>query len=236
MRRRIWELDALRGLCVIGMVIVHLIYNAAALFGLIPGELPALFTLIQNTGGTAFLLISGICATLGSRSLRRGTLVLGCGMALTAVTAAGFALGVCGSGYIIWFGALHCLGLCMIFWQGAKKLSTPVLGLFGIILTILGWRLRSVLVDFPWLIWLGLATPRFVSPDYFPIAPNFGYFLLGAVIGRTLYRQKKSLLPKVDANRFPVSFLRYCGTHSLAIYLIHQPVLLVGMTILSLLR
>jgi uncharacterized membrane protein len=234
LRKRIWELDALRGLCVIGMVIVHLIYNAAELFGMISGELPSLFTFVQNTGGIAFLLISGICATLGSRSLRRGVLVFCCGMALTVITAAGTRLGFCGREMIIWFGTLHCLGMCMIFWQGVKGCSSLILGILSIFIILFGWWIQHIPVPFPWLIPLGLATPRFVSPDYFPLAPNFGYFLLGAVIGRTLYRYKESLLPKVDTHRFPVSFLQYCGTHSLAIYLLHQPVLLVGMTILSL--
>ena len=27
MRKRIWELDALRGLCILGMVLVHLVYD-----------------------------------------------------------------------------------------------------------------------------------------------------------------------------------------------------------------
>lgn len=236
MRKRIWELDALRGLCIIGMVIVHLIYNAAELFGMISGELPPLFTFVQNTGGNAFLLISGICVTLGSRNLRRGLLVFGCGMVLTVVTATGCWLGFCERELIIWFGALHCLGLCMILWQGVKGWPAPILGMLGISIILLGWRMESILVDFPWMIWLGLATPQFITSDYFPIAPNFGYFLLGAVIGKTLYRHKKSLFPKVDAERFPMSFLQYCGTHSLAIYLLHQPVLLAGMTILSLFR
>ena len=34
MRKRIWELDALRGLCILGMVLVHLVYDIRDLYGL----------------------------------------------------------------------------------------------------------------------------------------------------------------------------------------------------------
>ena len=37
MKKRIWELDALRGLCVIGMVAVHLVYDLAVMYRVVSG-------------------------------------------------------------------------------------------------------------------------------------------------------------------------------------------------------
>ena len=70
-----------------------------------------------------------------------------------------------------------------------------------------------------------MTAPGFSSSDFFPLLPHLGWFLLGACLGRTLYREKKSLLPNFPSDNILVRFFRWCGTHSLWIYLIHQPVL-----------
>ena len=83
---------------------------------------------------------------------------------------------------------------------------------------------------------LGFVPEDFASSDYFPLLPNLGYFLLGAVLGRTVYRKKESLLPKVNDRNPVLRFLQLCGKHSLWIYLLHQPVLSGICWLLSLLR
>lgn len=222
---RIWELDALRGACVLGMVIVHFIFDLVELYGLVKWEYPLLFSFMTNWGGVAFLLISGICATLGSRCIRRGLIVLGCGMLVTAVTAGMYLLGMADAGIIIWFGVLHCLGVCMASWHFLQKLPTPALGLLGVAMAAAGFRINTLRADTPYFIWLGLTTPTFSTPDYFPLLPYLGFFLLGTVLGRTIYRSKQSLLPKANVHNPIIRFCTLCGKHSLIIYLAHQPVL-----------
>ncbi len=226
MKNRIWELDAFRGLCVLGMVAVHLIFDLVVLYRLIPVELPAAFNFIQLWGGVLFLVISGISATLGSRSIRRGLIVLGCGMTVFIVTLSMYLLGLADKGMIIWFGVLQCLGVCMLLWAGFKKLPTWLLAVLGVGMIAAGLYLRSViLVDFPWLVWLGFLYPGFVSADYFPLLPHLGFFLLGAVLGRTVYGKKVSLLPRVNVKNPLIRFLTGCGKLSLPIYMLHQPVI-----------
>lgn len=226
MKKRIWELDALRGVCVLGMVAVHLVYDLTQLSGLVEWTYPRWFSLIKDWGGVLFLLISGVCVTLGSRNLRRGVIVLGCGMVCTAVTFAMAALGLSDPAIVIWFGVLHCLGACMLLWSVLEKLPVKAMVILGALLALAGLALRRMVFSFPWLIPLGFVTEGFASSDYFPLLPHLGFFLLGAALGRTVYREKRSLLPRVPENNPILRFFRFCGRNSLIIYLLHQPIIL----------
>jgi len=222
MTKRIWELDALRGICVLGMVIVHVIYDLGSL-GF--EHASRVISFAQYWGGTVFVLISGICVTLGSRHIRRGVTVFGCGMVCTAVTAGLYWLRLAGKGIIIYFGVLHCLGACMLLWGLLRRCPNWLLGVLGGLLCVAGAYLeRTTLVDFPWLIPFGFLYPDFSSSDYFPLLPNLGYFLFGTLLGCTLYRKKITLFPNFNAQALPVRLFSQCGKHSLSIYLLHQPV------------
>lgn len=225
MNRRIWELDALRGLCILGMVVVHFVYDLRDMFGLADFAYPGIFLFIMNWGSVLFLLISGICVTLGSHPVRRGLIVFGCGMVCTLVTGGMYLTGLQGRGIVIWFGILHCLGLCMLLWPLAKRLPNWGLAVAAVALLALGYWFRTLTVQAPFLFPLGLTAPGFTSSDYFPLLPNLGWFLLGALTGRTLYRRKQSLFPRIPSGAAGVRFLSWCGRQSLLIYLLHQPVL-----------
>ena len=226
MKERIWELDAFRGICILGMIVVHFVYDVTVLYRLAKWQIPEAFYFVQRWGGVLFLLISGICVTLGSRSIRRGLIVFGCGMVITAVTYGMYALDFSDKSILIYFGVLHCLGICMILWPLFRKLPTWALAILGAVMVAFGLYLQGISpASTPWLLPLGFTYPGFVSSDYFPLLPNLGYFLLGAVLGRTLYRQKKSLLPRVNPGNSPVRFFTACGRLSLPIYMLHQPVI-----------
>lgn len=225
---RIWELDALRGLCILGVAAVHFVYDLVDLYGLVRWEYPVWFELLKNWGGTVFFLLSGICVTLGSQSLHRGGIVFTCGMLCTAVTWGMYRLDMADRSMVIWFGALHCLGLCMLIWPVFRKAPRWLTAAVGAVLTAVGmyWQLSHARGDLFWMIPLGVPTHDFVSPDYFPLLPFLGYFLVGAAVGKLLYPQKRSLLPGAQEKWMPVRFLCACGRQSLLIYLLHQPVLM----------
>jgi len=226
-KNRIWELDALRGLCILGMVVFHLLYDLTELYRLVSWRLPAFLFLVQYAGGRVFLILSGLCVTLGSRCVRRGLNVLAGGMLCTAVTAGMHRLGLAGASLIIRFGVLHCLGCCMLLWPAFKKLPWQALCALGVVMVCVGAYLdwSNLRTDVVWLFPLGIPYYGFSSGDYYPLLPCLGYFLLGSVLGRTLYRRQQTLLPRVDPAFLPVAFLRICGQQSLLIYLLHQPIL-----------
>ena len=125
----------------------------------------------------------------------------------------------------------------MLLWPVFKKLPWWALVILSIPLIWLGiWMRNQAGVDTKWLMPLGLPWQGFVSSDYFPLLPNLGYFLLGAVLGRTVYRKKESLLPKVNDRNCVLRFLQLCGKQSLWIYLLHQPLLSGLCWLLSLLQ
>lgn len=223
MKQRIWELDALRGLCILAVLVFHLIFDLVEVFGLIRWQYPEWFVLVRDWGGVVFLVLSGICVTLGTKSTRRGLIVLGSGMVCTAVTVGMTFFGFHHS-IIIYFGVLHCLGTCMLLWPLFKKCPWWALLPLGLAVIGLGFWSQTLRVETPWLIPFGLMYPGFSSSDYFPLLPHLGFFLLGAVLGKTLYREKKSLLPKAQTASL-IRPLTFCGRHSLWIYLLHQPVL-----------
>ncbi len=226
MQKRIWELDALRGFAILCMVGVHFAYALPDLFPFVDSDW---FYVLKQWGGYVFVVLCGVCATLGSRPVRRGALVFGCGMVCTAVTLGLYLLRFADKSIIIWFGALHCLGACMLLWPLFRKMPWWLLALCGITGMALGWLFDGyVKASFPWLVPLGITFPGFSTVDYFPLFPNFGAFLLGAAVGRLAYRQKQSLLPRVK----PPQFLCACGKHSLWIYLLHQP----AITLVDMLR
>lgn len=224
-KQRIWELDVFRGICILGVVAVHFVYDLTELYGIVQWKYPAWFSFIKQWGGVLFLLLSGICATLGSRSVRRGGIVLACGMLISAVTYGMYRFGFDKS-IIIYFGVLHCLGCCMILWFGFKHLPSWLLAVLGIAMVVAGLHLSRIYpVEHPYLVPLGFTPTNFATSDYFPLLPNLGFFLLGSVFGRIVYRKKETRIPCVNPQNIFVRIFSFIGRHSLLIYLLHQPIL-----------
>ena len=205
----------------IGMILIHLHYDVVELFGLWDWN-PGWYQLFKNNYGAVFLLISGVSVTLGNHPVKRGLQVFCCGLLCTAATAGMYFLGFAGKDIIIYFGVLQCLGCCMMLWHLFRRAKSRLLLVLAAAMVGLGLWLRGVGFSFPWLTVLGFAPYGFASSDYFPLFPNLGYFLIGAVLGRKLYAEKISRFPRENP---PAKFLQWMGRNSLLIYLLHQPIL-----------
>ena len=224
MSKRIWELDALRGIMILGVVGVHLLFDLDYFLGIDVVKNPVLQYCLDRCG-FLFVVLSGLSVTLGKHNIKRGLQVLGYGMVITLVTAGMYFLGFADRFIIIYFGVLHLLGVCMLLWSLFKKLPPWAAALLGAGFVALGVLLRHVRADTVWLVPLGVTFPGFSSSDYFPLLPHLGWFLLGASLGPLLYREKRSRVPWKYQNCAFARFLGFCGRNSLWIYLIHQPVL-----------
>lgn len=225
MKKRIWELDVLRGVCLLVMTVIHFVYDITVLFPLVQWQVPGWYSYLVPLTGSIFVLISGICVTLGKHPVRRGLTVLGGGMLCTAVTVLLSFTGFCDESIVIYFGVLHCLGCCMLLWPLFRRCPHWLLPVVGLGLLLLGRYLETLQGRWVWLIPLGVVTPEFVSSDYFPLVRHLGTFLCGAGAARYVYAGGVSLFPKVREKFFLIRFFGWCGRKSLWIYLLHQPVL-----------
>ncbi len=229
MKKRIWELDMLRGIFLLNIMAYHFAFDLVYLFGLVRLENPVMRVLFQmgnDWGGTPFLLISGLCITFSSRPVQRGLQVIAGGLLISLVMMGIYLLGFSDRSIMIHFGVLHCIGTCMLLWPLLKKLPVPALLAIGAVLTAVGLYLKftDMRVSHHWFTLFGAPKRGFASSDYFPLLPNLGYFLMGAGLGKVLYPTRQTLFPRANDRIFPVSFFGFFGRHSLILYLVHQPV------------
>lgn len=224
MKRRIWELDVARGACLLLMFYCHIVYDLVFLFRIVPTVNDGgLFQFTTNYTGILFITLSGISATLGKHPIKRGLTVFGGGMVVTLTTFLMYKAGFADKGFMIYFGILHCIGLCMLIWPAFRKFPWWVLIPVGLAVICIKDLVQGIYVDTYLLLPFGVYPRYFVTSDYFPLVPCFGYFLIGSGLGRLLYKKKESRLPELRF--FPFNALGFMGRHSLLIYLAHQPIL-----------
>ena len=221
-KERIQIIDALRGLSIILMVAYHTGYNLV-MFKLAPEEAlyNPLLSVLQPLFAGVFILLSGVSARYARNNRMRGLRVLGCAMVVS------FVSGI--FGVLIYFGILHCLGLCMILCGDPERTLDRVLPrliqpfllvpLFVIGRIFLYFE-SEIVAPIPYVYIFGLYPPDFGSADYFPILPWFFLYLLGAWVG--LYIKERRFPRWFYAFRMP--FLPVVGRHTLLIYMLHQPV------------
>lgn len=204
-------------MCVIA---IH-VFSFGKLFGGWTFEWSSLLWAVKQYGGAFFVFLSGVCAVLGSRSVKRGAAVFFCGMILTGLTEWLYLSGREDEHVLIQWGVLHCIGMCMILWPLFRKLPAYARLAAGVALTAAGYYIKlQIHVRNPWLFPLGLRTWSFTAMDYFPMLPNFGWFLLGSGAGSLIYGKRQPLFPDLKPGIFA-----FCGRNSLLIYMIHQPIL-----------
>ena len=230
---RFWEIDSLRGVAIILMVISNLVTDIA-FFGILGIDAYSGFwVVLARVVVSMFILLAGISLTLSYSRIRkgkpgeirkkyflRGAKIFGAGMLITLVTWVFIP-----EGFIL-FGILHLIGFSIIL--GHFLVRRPKASLFlGISFLLAGLFLQTMTFGFAWLLWLGFRPESYYTVDYVPVFPWFGLFLIGMFLGSTFYPEGKSVfrLPN-HSGTWLVRPLAFLGRNSLLIYLIHQPILI----------
>ena len=200
--QRIWEIDALRGFLILCVIAAHALFYLSQIRRAF--ALPPTVAFVIHYGGMLFVVLSGLSATLGRRSFRRGLTVFAGGMALTLGSLAAASFGWMDESMIIRFGVLHLLGFVMMVYPLLKKLPSPVLLVFGLAVIAVGYwfELDNVLVRSHILFPLGLSIPALprgiISPLHRILA---GSALESCWAGRSMRRNEPGCPASMRSSR-----------------------------------
>lgn len=213
--KRIWELDFLRGIAVLAMIVV----NATILFDIFDISTTNTNTLAWKISviviASIFIFLSGISSTLSSKNqIKRGANIIVYGLAVTAISL------VVAPTMAVYFGILHFIGLGIILSSPLLKFKKLNIGLSALFIAI-GVLISSIKINTPFLLWLGLTYPGFQTLDYFPLLPWLGVMILGIAFSNYFIKSFKKTSPPESARLFCI-----IGRNSLLLYFLHVIVVL----------
>lgn len=211
-------LDIARGLAVAAMVIFHLVWDLSH-FGYIAHNIPwtPQMRAFSHAIACSFLFIAGVSLVLANRDhlrwgpfWRRFLIIAGAAALVSAGTYLIFP------NAFVFFGILHCIAAASLIALPFVFLPAPAALIAGAIFFAIPYFVASPAFNADWLQWLGLGTREPMTQDWRPIFPWVGVTLFG--VGAALLVP----LPQSGVKR---NALTFAGRHSLAIYLLHQPLL-----------
>lgn len=227
-KQRLWELDALRGIAIILMVVFHVVFNLETFFGLKCTSIYEGFWYYEGrVAAIIFIILVGVVSSIIhqredqavaiQKNSYRGLRLIAYGLLITIVT---FLLTPENT---IWFGILHFLGLSIL-------ISIPLCRyrwtnvVLALILFAGYYPIRELYTDNYFGLIFGVIPPHFTSYDHYALIPWFGYVLIGIALGNWIYGEEKQLIKRAPTH--PENILALTGKYSLWIYLLHQPILL----------
>ena len=236
---RIYFLDVLRGIAVIGMVFHHALVSAEIVFGVTFDFLYTVaFQVLQLLFVCIFLLVSGICTRFSRSVLKRGLVVFGAALIVSFATCVVLpAMNF--SGLNIYFGILHMFGLSMIVYALCQKWLDKLNPVFAILLfsalffAYYFYYLTQPIADTWLLLPFGVLSSDITSyGDYYPLFPYMFMFLVGTYIGKYV---KEGKAPNWFYT-FRFKPFEFCGKYSLFVYVFHQPIIFGTFYLISMLK
>jgi uncharacterized membrane protein len=229
---RVFIVDAVRGIAVMLMMGFHFCFDlnyfklASFDFYFGPFWLAARAMIV-----TLFLLLVGVSLQLASTGRlniraysRRLALLAACAGIVSASSYGIFP----NSG--IFFGVLHFILVASILGLIFTRFNYLNL-MLGTGWILAGLAYQNAWFDQAWLNWIGFMTHKPVTQDYVPLFPWFGVVLLGLFMGRWLASHETAAAWK-GVGKLPLTLL-WLGRHSLVVYMLHQPLLLGALYLVS---
>ena len=221
---RLASVDALRAVALIAMIVYHFCFDLRY-FGVIGADFEhdpfwlGARTLILSS----FLLLAGVSLVLAdvskissARFWRHVATIAGCALLVSAASYALFPV------TFIWFGVLHAIAVTLVLARPLVRYPRAALAV-GAVIIATGLALSHPMFDQFALGWIGFMTAKPYTEDYVPLFPWAGVVFCGIAVGHALVRNRFALLAPVAT---PPRWLAWLGRHTLAIYMLHQPVLL----------
>jgi uncharacterized membrane protein len=233
---RLALVDAFRGIAILAMVFYHFAWDLSY-YRLIAVDVttdPA-WVLLQRSILSSFLALVGVGLVLGHGSgvrwpafWRRLGIIVAAALAVTAGTYWMFP------DYFVFFGILHAIALFSVLALPFLRLN-PWLVLFAAAGFIVPpFFLSAPVFSAKPLAWIGFWTTVPETTDIVPIFPWFGVTLLGIAGARLVLTSSwAARLSRWQMLSPGARGLVLLGRWSLLIYLLHQPLLLAGIMLLS---
>ena len=221
-------MDAARGVAIIMMVVYHLTYDLDAFGGYGIAATTGFWARFADATASLFLFLVGVSLAISharsggdrfGKYLLRGLRIFGYGMVLTVVFLV-FGMG------IVAFGILHLIGVSIILAYPFLNLRLSNFLLGALVFAAGMYVMAQDPVGSPWLLPFGVVPEGWLMPDYRPLLPWFGVVLIGLGFGNAVYGG--GTRPVILPRKTPVAArpLLPLGKNSLAIYLVHQPILI----------
>ena len=228
-KTRLGKLDVLRGIALVAMATYHTGWDFEFFGYLEPGTTGhGAWKLYARVIASTFLVLVGFSLILAHG---RGIRWRSFGIRLAQIAAAALAITLV-TMYItpesfVFFGILHEIAAASVLGLLFLRLPALVIAVAAAAVIALPHYFVSPTFDAP-IFWpLGLSEMIIRSNDYVPIFPWFGAVLAGMALAKTM--QHFNALKLFAGNIAPSWLdrgLRFIGKHSLAFYLIHQPVII----------
>ena len=221
---RIPAVDVARGIAVIAMICYHFAYDLR-FYGLlrVDFEHDPRALVVRTLILASFLLLAGVSLVLADRAhvprarfWRHVGTIAACALLVSAGSYAMFPR------TYIWFGVLHAIAVTLVL---ARPLARRpwLAGALGLAIIAASFVISHPAFDNRVLGWIGFMTRKPFTEDYVPLFPWAGVVLLGIPAGHALGR--RNFAPIGALGRAPRA-LATLGRHTLAIYMVHQPILI----------
>ncbi len=225
---RLEAIDIARGTALVAMAIYHCTWDLE-FFGYLEPGLTASpgWKVFARSIASSFIFLAGMSLVLAhGEMIRPGSFLKRFAMIAGAAALISVASYLFAPQAFIFFGILHAIALFSI--AGLLFMHLPWwTALLGAIAAIAAPHyLRAPVFDTALLWWVGLAPSDPVSNDYVPLFPWIGPFLAGIALSKLRHPAQVPWVSAVIVRDRISRILAFGGRHSLAVYLVHQPLLI----------